>query len=161
MKKQILQAYKQAPWRVQLQWIGLFMLGLILIASIAGVYLSISGQAASAGRSIQFMERDIEIINNEIAELTTDLAQARSSDAMLTRAKELGFFMMDPREATYLELPGFNPTADLVLAPQRFNPLSEKPVLRSSYRSSLWDWLVSQVWNISEESAGVERDLAP
>jgi cell division protein FtsB len=161
MKKQILQAYKQAPWRVQLQWIGLFMLGLILIASIAGVYLSISGQAASAGRKIQAIERDIELINNEIAELTTDLASARSSKAMLSRAKELGFNLLDPKEAIYLEVPGFVIEADLVLAPPRINPLSQRPVLRSAYKSSLWDWLVSQFWSISEESTGLEWGGTP
>lgn len=157
MKKQLLQAYKQAPWRVQLQWIGLFMLGLILIAAIAGVYLSISGQAASAGRKIQFIEADIDEINNEIAELTANLASARSTEKMLTRAKELDYVLINPNQAVYLEIPGFDPRADLILAPPRINPVNERPVLRSSYRSSLWDWFVKQFWNITEESTGIER----
>ena len=161
MKKRILQAYKQAPWRVQLQWIGLFMLGLILAASIAVVYLSISGQAASAGRNIQFIERDSEVINNEIAELTADLAAARSTKIMLTRAEELGYVLMDPRQAIYLEVPGFNPEEALVLAPPRINPVNERPTLRSAYTSSLWDWLVGQFWNVTSESSGVERDGTP
>ena len=46
MKKKQIQAYKQTPWRVQLQWIGLFLLGLILVAAITGIYLSINAQAA-------------------------------------------------------------------------------------------------------------------
>jgi len=158
MKNHILQAYRQAPWRVQLQWIGLFMLGLILIASIAGVYLSISAQAAAAGRQIQFLEEDVNIINNEISELTADLASARSTTKMLARAKELGFTMMNPAQAIYLEIPGFDPSADLVLAPPRVNPVSGKPTLRSSYKASLWDWFVRQFWNISDETSGIERD---
>lgn len=161
MKKQILQAYRQAPWRVQLQWIGLFMLGLILIASIAGVYLSISGQAAAVGRQIQFLEEDIDTINNEIAELTADLASAQSTQKMLARAEELGFFMMDPAQAIYLEIPGFDPSADLVLAPPRVNPVSEKPVLRSTYKASLWDWFVKQFWNISDDTSQLEREVTP
>ena len=55
MKNRLLQAYKQAPWRIQIQWIGLFLLGLVLVASIIGLYLSISAQAAASGRSIQFL----------------------------------------------------------------------------------------------------------
>ena len=161
MKKRILQAYRQAPWRVQLQWIGLFMLGLILAASIAGVYLSISGQAAAAGRKIQFIEADIDQINNEIAELTADLASARSTGKMLARAKELDFVLMNPAQAVYMEVPGFDPSADLVLAPPRINPVSDRPVLRSSYKASLWDWFVKQFWNISEESTGFGRDGTP
>lgn len=161
MKKQILQAYKQAPWRIQLQWIGLFLLGLILVASIAGVYLSISAQAAAAGRKIQFIEYDIGEITNEIADLTADLALAKSSEKMLARAKELGFTLIDPNQAVYLEIPGLNPDEDLVLAPPRINPVSERPLVRSSYRSSLWDWFVEQFWNISIDSTNVERDSTP
>jgi hypothetical protein len=161
MKKQFLQAYRQAPWRVQLQWIGLFMLGLILTASIAGVYLSISAQAAASGRKVQFIEEDIDDINNEIAELTADLAAAQSTEKMLARAKELGFDLMDPRQAVYLEVKGFSPTTDLVLAPPRISPISEKPVLRSSYKSSLWDWFVGQFWNLKEDSTMIEREGTP
>ena len=161
MKKRILQAYRQAPWRVQLQWIGLFMLALILSASIAGVYLSISAQAAAAGRQIQFLEQDIDLINNEIAELTADLASVQSTEKMLARAKELEFIQIDPAQAIYLEIPGFDPMEDLVLAPPRSNPVSERPVLRSAYKSSLWDWFVSQFWNITEDATLMERDLNP
>ena len=161
MKKRILQAYRQAPWRVQLQWIGLFMLGLILTASIAGVYLSISGQAAAAGRNIQFIEGDMDKINNEIAELTADLAEASSTGKMLAQAEDLGFKMLDPDQAIYLAIPGFDPGADLVLAPPRINPISERPVLRSSYKSSLWDWFVKQFWNITADSNTIESEGAP
>lgn len=161
MNKRILQAYRQAPWRVQLQWIGLFLLGLILAASIAGVYLSISGQAAAAGRNIQFIESDMAEINNEISELTADLAEARSTAKMLARAEALGYAMMDPDQAIYLSIPGFDPAADLVLAPPRINPINDRPVLRASYKSSLWDWFVKQFWNISEESTGIEREAVP
>jgi hypothetical protein len=161
MKKRILQAYRQAPWRVQLQWIGLFMLGLILVASIAGVYLSISGQAAAAGRNIQFIESDMDEINNEISELTADLAQAKSAEKMLARAKELDFVMMHPEQALYLSIPGFDPSADLVLAPPRISPINDRPVLRASYKSSLWDWFVKQFWNITEETIIIEGEGTP
>lgn len=137
------------------------MLGLILTASITGVYLSISAQAAASGRKIQFIEGDIADINNEIAELTADLAAAKSTQKMLARAKELGYGLMDPRQAVYIEITGLNPTADLVLAPPRINPISERPVLRSSYKSSLWDWFVGQFWNLKEDSTVIEREGAP
>jgi len=62
MKNRLLQAYKQAPWRVQLQWIGLFLLGLVLVAGITGLYLNISAQAATAGRKIQSLSRSTELL---------------------------------------------------------------------------------------------------
>ncbi len=146
MKNQILQAYKQAPWRIQIQWIGLFLLGLVLIASITGVYLSINAQAATSGRRIQYLESQISSINDEIAELTAELAAAKSVDSMQSRAQSLDFVPLNPHNALYLEIPGYNPQADLVLAPPRVNIISESPTVLSSYRTSLWEWLVSNIW---------------
>lgn len=160
MKKKLLQAYKQAPWRVQLQWIGLFLLGLVLVASTAGVYLNISAQAATSGRNIQSLERKMTHIQNEIADLTADLAATKSSDLMIARAEQLGFKRIDPFDAVYLVLPGYIPTTDFVLAPPRINTLVESPMVRNSYKSSLWDWFVDQIWLPSPEALS-EGGLTP
>ena len=161
MKKNLIQAYKQAPWRVQAQWIGLFLLGLVLVAAITGVYLNISAQAASAGRNIQGLESDIDDIMNEIASLTTDLAFARSENAMLPRADELGFSLLDPKNAIYLEIPGFDPDESLVLAPKRLTTISEAPSIKTSYTQSLWDWFSETFWNISRNPPQTTGEQAP
>ncbi|MBW6465788.1 MAG: hypothetical protein K0B06_04730 [Brevefilum sp.] len=161
MKNRILQAYKQAPWRIQIQWIGLFLLGLVLIASITGVYLSVSAQAAASGRKIQSLERQITNINNEIAELTSDLAAARSVDRMKSRAQALGYVPLDPHQAVYLEIPGYNPQADLVLAPPRVNIIVESPSVLSSYRTSLWDWLVQNIWQTPALNLQPVEEMTP
>jgi cell division protein FtsL len=149
MKIRILQAYKQAPWRVQIQYIGLFLLGLVLVSAIMGIYLNISAQAATAGRRIQSLESDIDEINDEIISLTSQLAKLTSVDNMEKRAKELGFQQMNFNEAVYLEVPGYDPDPPLILAPPRVNTISESPVIRSSYRSSLWDWFMQRIWHAS------------
>ncbi|MDY6872507.1 MAG: hypothetical protein SVR81_00860 [Chloroflexota bacterium] len=154
MKKRLLQAHKQSPWRVQMQWIGLFLLGLVLVSAITGVYLSISAQAAAAGRNIQSLNYEINLINDEIADLTTDLAAAQSVEKMMKRAKELGFRMLDPNEAVYIEVPGLDPYAELELAPPRVNVLQETPLIQPTYKSSLWDWFVSNIWQVSAETTG-------
>lgn len=161
MKNRILQAYKQAPWRVQMQWIGLFLLGLVLIAAVAGLYLNISAQAATAGRMIQSLESDIDEINNEIAELTTQLARLNATENMKTRAEELGFEIIDPNQAVYLEIPGYNPNADLVLAPPRVNIISESPIVQSSYKISLWDWFAEKIWDPSNTVLGIDEGTTP
>lgn len=161
MKNSLLQAYKQAPWRIQLQWIGLFLLGLVLVAATTGVYLNISAQAATSGRKIQSLEWDINEINNEIAERTTELSTIRSTHNMITRAEELGFSMMNANQAVYLEIPGYNPHADLVLAPPRVNIISESPIVRSSYKISLWNWLVEQLWHTSPSPSQLDSEVTP
>jgi hypothetical protein len=161
MKNRILQAYKQAPWRIQIQWIGLFLLGLVLIASLTGLYLSISAQAAASGRKIQSLERQLNNINNEIADLTANLASARSIDNMKSRAAAMGYVPLNPHEAVYLEIPGYNPHADLELAPPRVNIISESPVLLSSYRTSLWQWLVDNIWQTPSGQSQAEGEVFP
>lgn len=161
MKNRILQAYKQAPWRIQIQWIGLFLLGLVLIASITGVYLSISAQAAASGRRIQSLERQISNINDEISELTANLASAKSVENMKSRAETLGFVPLNPHEAVYLEISGYDPHADLVLAPPRVNIITESPTVLSAYRTSLWEWLVQNIWQTPSGTSTLEQEVLP
>ncbi|MBG0784985.1 MAG: hypothetical protein H0S79_07765 [Anaerolineaceae bacterium] len=153
MKKSLLQAYKQAPWRVQMQWIGLFLLALVILAALAGVYLNINSKAASSGRNIQFLESNIEDINNNIAELTTKLAEAESTERMMRRAKELGFTLINPQSAVYLKVPGYVPEDELVLAPPRVDIINTTPIIQSAYKDSLWDWFAKNIWLISGSSS--------
>ncbi len=153
MKNRLLQAYKQAPWRVQMQWTGLSLLALVILAALAGLYLNINSKAATAGRNIQFLESNIKDVNNKIAELTTDLAEAESTERMMTRAKELGFTLINPQSAIYLKVPGYVPEDELVLAPPRVNIINETPIIRSAYKDSLWDWLAKNIWLISRSSS--------
>ena len=55
---QIIHAYKQAPWRVQRQYVGAFLLIVIGISMIAALYLQVTARAARAGREIQEMRVD-------------------------------------------------------------------------------------------------------
>ena len=85
------QAYSQAPWRKQIQWIGIFLLVLILAAMVAGVYLSVSARSVTVGREIQTMYSEMEIAKREIEDLETQLAVLRASSTMKERAEKLGF----------------------------------------------------------------------
>jgi len=161
MKKNLIQAYKQAPWRIQLQWIGLFLLGLVLVSAITGVYLNISAQAATAGRKIQLLETNVDEINNEISVLTTELANAKSAEIMLSKAEKLGFKLIDPQQAVYLKIPGYAPQDNLVLAPPRVNIISEAPILRPSYKTSIWDWFVEKIWQTTGVSTQPLGEVQP
>ena len=57
----IVQAYRQSPWRIQLQVVGLFLLLLVMIALVAGIYLNVTARAATIGRRIQEMQFEIQV----------------------------------------------------------------------------------------------------
>src|SRR6185436_17622358 len=75
---QIIHAYRQAPWRVQRQWIGAFLLAVIGVAMVAALYLDVTARAAVAGREIQEMRKEITTIQRENADLETQLADLTS-----------------------------------------------------------------------------------
>ena len=79
-----------------MQVIGAFMLVLVIVATIAGLYLSISGRAAAAGRRIQELEMQATTLNLEINNLRTRLAQVSSSHALNERISDLNMRILDP-----------------------------------------------------------------
>ncbi len=64
-------AYKQAPWRIQRQWIGTFLLAVLGIAMVAALYLDVTAQAAISGREIQDLADEI---------ISHPASQCRSAD---------------------------------------------------------------------------------
>lgn len=145
MKTKFLQAYKQAPWRTQLQWIGIFLLILVIIATIAGVYLSMSEKAAATGRQIQNLEAEINTLDLEINDISSQLASITSIKNMEERVKDLDMVQLDPQQALYLEVPGYVSKETAILAPALSKNKVETPTLLPEFTSSLWDWLRSKI----------------
>jgi hypothetical protein len=141
MTNRIIQAYRQAPWRVQLQWIGLFSLGLVLVASVAAVYLSISTRTAVFGREIQQIDSDIEEMERNIANFNNQLAMLTSSAQMQKRAADLGFVSVEPGIALFLEIPGYTGREPAIIAPPPSPSITQGPLIVPDYTQSLWDWL--------------------
>ena len=50
-------AYKQAPWRVQRQWISAFLLILLSLSMVAALYLDVPARAALTGRDVGLANR--------------------------------------------------------------------------------------------------------
>lgn len=143
----ITQAYSQAPWRRQLQWIGLFMLILIMIAMVAGIYLSVSAQASTAGREIQIMYSEMDDIQRNIEDLESRLAFLASHDEMRKRAEELGFHSVESDEIFYILVPGYINPHQAILADASGSSLPSVPTLSAEYTQSLLDWLRERVFN--------------
>jgi len=151
----IARSYFQAPWRKQLQIIALFLLGLVIIALVAGVYLSISARATAVGRDIQKMQREISNLDKVNESLQSDLAKILSSSHMEARARTLGFIETPPDQIVYLKVPGYVERQSVILAPSSDRNVVRAISMPPEYTESLFEWVYRQArdWiaSISEE----------
>jgi hypothetical protein len=140
---QIVQHVRQAHWRVQRQWIGLFLLGLVAVSMVAGIYLNITVRATLAGREIQLLQN--QLIDNQRAnsDQETLLAGLTSVASMQQRAQAQGFKLVDPGTITYVIVPGYVPqtSVDMTQPGTDNQGQSQAPVLLPAYTESLFDWI--------------------
>lgn len=140
---QMVRGIRQAPWRVQRQWIGLMLLGVVIAVLLSVLYLNITVNAAIAGREIQFLNRAIEENMRRNADLSTQLAALTSVEAMRQRAEALGYRPVEPDEITYIVVPGYAGRLPVNLSSK---PASRpRNLLRPEYSETLFDWLTRQI----------------
>ena len=151
---QIVQQVRQALWRVQRQWSGLFLLGRVAVSMVAGIYLNITVRATLAGREIQSLQN--QLINDQRAnsDQETTLAGLTSVESMQQRAVAKGFKPADPANITYVVVPGFIPqtSVDMSQPGADSQGQSQKPVLLPDYTESLFDWITRTL--VSSTSTG-------
>jgi len=136
----IIHAYRQAPWRVQRQYVGTFLLVVIIVALVSALYLDVTARAALAGREIQELRVDITAIQRSNADLETELAGLTSSTTMQQRAVELGYRPVMPGELDYVFVPGYiAPEPDILLA--AVDVTTPAYHLPEEYTQSLIEWL--------------------
>jgi cell division protein FtsL len=140
---QIVQKVRQAHWRVQRQWIGLFLLGLVAASMVAGIYLNITVRATLAGREVQLLEPTLSSNLQKNSDLETQLAGLNSVDSMQQRAERLGFAPAKPEDFTYVIVYGYTPeTAVNMSQPVQVSQTeSHRSVRLPEYTESLFDWL--------------------
>ena len=148
------QAFKQAPWRTQIQYVGLFLLAMVIVLLVAAVYLTISGQAASAGLTAYNLSSQRRTLERTIADSKAQLAIITSATNMETRAKEMGFESADPENVVYMVVPGYAGRQTAILAPPPGITEDTGPVVKSIYRQSLWDWLFQGINRLSNSVEG-------
>ncbi len=154
MTQHLIHAYRQAPWRTQLQWIGIFLLTLVVVASVAAVYLNISARAATTGREIQSMEYQTESLERQIADLETKLAYLTSAAQMEKRANDMGFVQVEAASERYLVIPGYIERPFAELAPAPGPDMVKVPLLRANYTQSLWELLFQSFLTPTDNTNG-------
>jgi hypothetical protein len=144
-------AYKQAPWRIQRQWIGTFMLGVLGLAMVAALYLDVTSQAAISGRTIQDLTGEMIAVQHSNADLETRLAEFTSMSSMEARAQALGFKSVDSSQMDYLVVPGYKaPLPDIMTRASALRPSASS--IPPEYTESLIDWFDQRLRNTSTSS---------
>jgi cell division protein FtsL len=140
----LVQAYRQAPWRTQRQWIVLFLLAMVSLGMVAGLYLNVTARAALAGREVQGLEASITANERINDDLETQIASALSTDTMSRRAAAMGFVPVTTEELEFLPVSGYLPPAPASLvAPSDQAP--SQAGTNSQYTQSLLDWLNQKI----------------
>jgi uncharacterized membrane protein YciS (DUF1049 family) len=151
---QIVQHVRQAHWRVQRQWIGLFLLGLVAVSMVAGIYLNITVRATLAGREIQSLQNQLIDDQRANSDQETILAGLTSVESMQQRAEAMGFAPADPGSITYVVVPGYTPKTAVDMSQPEADSQNQlqNPVLLPDYTESLFDWITRTL--ASSTSAG-------
>ncbi len=154
-------AYSQAPWRKQTYLIGVILLFLVCAAIIAGIYLNVTARAAAVGRQIQEMRvrvygyhyltgdagenyMPIEELEQNIANLSSELAYLTSYEVMKGRLNKLDLIPIDAFSVTYIEVPGYVERQTTSLAPPPQPVVVNASGIDPAFKESLFDWVVDQ-----------------
>jgi hypothetical protein len=135
----LVHAYRQAPWRIQRQWLGGFLLAVLGIAMVSSLYLDVTAQAAISGRAIQNLTSDIITVQHDNADLQTKVAELNATSTMEQRAKQLGYEPVDPTQVLYVVVPGYAAPRPEILAVPALRPSA--PSIAPEYTESLIEWL--------------------
>jgi len=160
-RNRLIQAYRNTPWRMQLQIIGLFSASVVFIAIIAGVYLNVTSRAATIGREIQGIQATQQVLEREIEDQVTMLADLTSAKTMQKRAEDQGFVMVDPGEAAYIQVDGYPGKQIAQLAPPAHSYDSTGPQLPREFTISLIEWMRHTIYLISLQTGAQVEGAAP
>jgi cell division protein FtsL len=140
---QIVQKVRQAHWRVQRQWIGLFLLGLVAVAMVAGIYLNITVRANLVGREIQSLQSNLNDGRQANSDLESKMAGLTAVETMQKRAEALGFQPANLDDITYVVVTGYDPATavDMSQPDVAAKDQAQKPILLPDYSESLFDWI--------------------
>jgi hypothetical protein len=144
---QIVQKVRQAHWRVQRQWIGLFLLGIVAVSMVAGLYLNVTVRATLAGREIQLLQSNLVDDRRKISDLETQLAKLTSVEAMQQRAEAMGYQPASQEDFTYVSVPGFTPSNIVNMSREDAKDQGQlkQAVILSEYTESLFDWITRKL----------------
>ncbi|HLD93771.1 MAG TPA: hypothetical protein VI703_06180 [Anaerolineales bacterium] len=142
--KELIQAYKETPWRRQMQMISFVAGVVVVLALIAAVYLNITARSATTGRLVQQLQSERADLEQHIEDMRTQLAFILSVEQMQKRAGDLGFKPVAPAAITYVAVAEYRGRpVGVELAPRAGREFGPDAPLPAAYTNSLFDWLAA------------------
>jgi hypothetical protein len=135
--------YQDVPLRFQKQWISSFLVIVVMLSLVAGLYLNVTARAAIAGREIQNMEAQIVINERVNADLQTKIATQLSNTLLEQRAVAAGFIHLERTDIEYLVVPGYFPSQGANLTTPAANP--DVLAMSPEFSESLFSWIARQM----------------
>ena len=154
MARKSKQAYKQAPWRRQIQSIGLSLLPVVAIAVIISLFLIISAQAATAGLQIMNLHYEEEEILRTIANQRTQLAWITSYSQMQKRAERMGYEAAQESNLHYITIAGYQGQNAVLIAPPPGIKNESALLVNEWYNQSLSNWFLDTFFIASSNGVG-------
>ena len=151
MPNQNTKAIKQAPWRIQFQRVGMFLLALVIGSLVASVYLYFSAQIADVGVDIWRMEATREAAYYDIESLQTDLAEQTAVNKLNERATEMGFVRYAPDEVEYMVINGYYGRQPAILGDTNPAEIVPDAIIKPAYTQSLWEWLLENLLKLNSK----------
>lgn len=134
---ELTRAFKQAPWRVQIQWLATAAALVVVLIAIGGMYLAEASRTATAGRDVQALQAQKAELEMAINRQRSLIAQMKSVGRLERRARELGYVPALAAQVEFIVVDGYRPVT--AVTPQPVGSVT--PVEVVDYNETLGSWL--------------------
>ncbi len=144
------QAFKQAPWRLQIRATSRTALWIVGLLVLGGLYLAVNAKVAGAGRELMVLEREQELLARANAELNATYAGLTAPELMMARAAYFGFRPVKPEEVEYIRVEGALSDPSFVAPRPPRSDTNRFGMLSPSYTETLGERLVAFLQGLGE-----------
>jgi hypothetical protein len=145
---------RQAPWRTQTQGTSLVMAAVVMVAVIGALYLAQSSRTAAAGRRVQELEAQRQLLVQRNAQLGAEIAALRSVPRLIREAETMGYHAARSDEVEYLVVRGVaQPEEDLVAQAREPEEPAQAAEPVPEYDETLEGWLSARFAEFSVQFA--------
>jgi hypothetical protein len=139
-RKRRRQAFKGAPWRIDVLKTSKTALSIVVLLILGGIYLTVNAKVARAGREVLVLESRRTELYRVNSELTATIAEIRSPERMLERAASLGFRAATSNDIQYLLIDGYPGETPFIAPKPPANSHEGETMLSPAYTETLGEW---------------------